>query len=327
MSDGHSQTWLSQNQWYHYQPDVPFALASTAAFGVLALLLLLQTVRSRQWFTGLLAVGAAAECVGYLTRYLVTQGAHQSTFILSYILILVTPNVFALVNYATVGRLLRSLPTQPRPPTCLRLPLITDPTGALRPGRIATFFFLSDVAAFLIQASAAAFLTSSDPSAVSHGLTIIKIGLAWGLAFIGLFFCVTCYVYLSPRYDIRAHPDYAAIRRLYVSLFVTISMLLVRSLYRMVEFVQGNTGAIATHEVYFGVFDTALMCLACVFYAACPYGQCLNEIHHPEMREARKEGGVQMGAHVVQVAPMEEEQQGEAVGEQHGVVLVHGSDD
>ena len=333
--DTHSQTWHNQDEWYGYQPNVAFALIATVAFALLTLLLLVQTVRSRQWFTGMLAVGSAMECIGYLTRYLVTDGASQPVFILSYILILVTPNLFALVNYKTIGNLLRFLPTHPRDATCLRIPIITDATGVFIPGRIATFFFLSDVAAFFIQASAAAFLTSDNQDTINQGLTIIKIGLAWGLAFIALFFFVTCYVYLSPTYDIRAHPDFMAIRRLYVSLFVTISLLLVRSIYRMAEFVQGNNGSIATHEAYFGVFDTGLMFLACCFYAAFPYGQYLNEIRMPEAGVVRgKEGqdsGVQMaGSHVVQVAPaqeMEQQQQQQWAREGQQVVLVKGSDE
>jgi hypothetical protein len=327
LADEHSQTWLDQEQWYHYQPNVPFALVATVVFGILAIILAMQTFRSRQWFTIILSLGAFAEFAGYLTRYFVTQGAGKDVFIVSYVLILVTPNAFALVNYAAVGRLLPSLPTQPGPKTWLRIPIITDEYGVFRAGRIATFFFLSDVVAFMIQASAAAFLTSSDPSTISKGQTVIEIGLAWGLAFIGLFFFVTCFVYLSKTYTIKNHPDLALIKRMYVSLFITITLLLIRSVYRMVEFVQGTTGYVASHESFFGVFDTGLMILACVFYSMFHYGHYLNQIHFPAMVDyANKQpsplpgqaGEMELMGQVVQVAPAEGEDQ---------VVMVHGSDE
>ena len=297
---------------YHYQPNEGFALASTIIFGVLGVVLLVNTLRYRQWFTLILAIGAFLECVGYVTRYLVTQGGSQDTFIVSYVLILVVPNFFALVNYSAVGRLLPSLPTKPREPTCLRIPIITDSCGIFIATRIAKFFFLSDVIAFFIQTSAAAFLTSTDASKIKTGQTIVEIGLAWGLAFIALFFFVTIFVYTSSTYGLRSHPQYATIRKLYVSLFVTITLLLVRSIYRMVDYVQGTTGYVSSHEAFFGVFDTGCMMLACIFYAIFPYGKYLQAIHYPAItdyattKQQQQQQGMEMEK-VVQVAPAEQD--------------------
>ena len=330
---GESQVYLNQQQWYGYQPNVDFAIISTIAFGILGVVLSIQTVRSRQWFTGILALGAFAEFAGYLTRYLVTQGSSNGIFILSYVLILVTPNGLALVNYAAVGRLLLTLPSKPKGKTWLRIPIITDSYGVFRAGRIATFFFLSDVIAFFIQASSAAFLTSSNESTVNTGLTIIEIGLAWALAFVALFFFVTIYVYVSPMYEIKSHPDVQMIRKMYISLFVTISLLLIRLIYRMVEFVDGNRGYIATHEAFFGVFDTGLVFICCVVYSVWHYGFYLNNIHYPAAVAHANKGvpsspvEVEMDR-VVQVAPAEEGQENDVqeMPPSH-VVVVHGSDE
>ena len=202
--------------------------------------------------------------------------------------------VLRFVNYSAVGRLLRSLPTKPREPTWLRVPIITDSTGVFRPNRIAGFFLLSDIFAFFIQASAAAFLTSSDPSKISTGQTIIEIGLAWGLAFIGLFFFVTIFVYISSTYEIRSHPQYELIRKMYISLFITITLLLIRSIYRMVEYVTGQSSYVSSHEWVFGVFDTLLMAIACVCYALWPYGKYLAEIRMPGVAPKDGEGKTEM---------------------------------
>ena len=269
--------------YYHYIPSAAFAVVAFVVFGLLAVLLTAQTLRFHKggWFTSILAVGATLEAVGYILRYILTKHWNTNVFIVSYVLILVTPNFFAFVNYSAVGRLLRSLPTKPREPTWLRIPIITDSTGVFRPNRIAGFFLMSDVLAFFIQASAAAWLTSSDPSKIKTGQTVIEIGLAWGLAFIGLFFFVTIFVYVSSTYAIRSHPQYELIRRMYISLFVTITLLLIRSIYRMVEYTTGQTSYVSSHEWVFGIFDTMLMALACVFYAASPYSQYLAVIKLP----------------------------------------------
>ena len=332
---GESQVYINQQDWYGYQPNVAFSLVSTVAFGILGVILSVQTVRSRQWFTGILALGAFMEFAGYLTRYLVTQGSSNGIFILSYVLILVTPNGLALVNYAAVGRLLLTLPSKPRGKTWLRIPIITDAYGVFRANRIATFFFLSDVIAFFIQASSAAFLTSSNPSTVNTGLTVIKIGLAWALAFVALFFFVTIYVYVSPMYEIKKHPDVAMIKAMYVSLFATISLLLIRLIYRMVEFVDGNRGYIATHEAFFGVFDTGLVFICCVLYSLWHYGYYLNHIHFPAGVAHSSKGAAPSSSaevemdRVVQVAPADEGQEGDVqeIPPSSHVVVVHGSEE
>ena len=282
--------------FYHYVPSTAFAVIGLVVFGLLFLALTAQYVRYWRsgWFSSMLALGSALELVGYVLRYYLTRHWDKDLFIVSYVFLLVSPNFFAFVNYSAVGRLLARLPTKPRGKTWLRIPFITDSTGVFRPNRIAGFFLLSDVFAFIIQASAAGFLTSSDPSTISTGQTIIEIGLAWVLAFIALFFFVTIFVYLSPTYEIRAHPEYELIRKMYVSLFVTITLLLVRSIYRMVEYTTGQSGYVSAHEWTFGVFDFALMATACVFYSLWHYGKYLSLIHMPGVAPKGAENKTEM---------------------------------
>ena len=355
---GESYLYTQNELYYHYQPSEAFAIVACVVFFVLTVVLTLQTLRYRQWFTSILAIGSALEFVGYLLRTLVTQTWDKDLFIIHYVFILVTPNFFAFVrdsphphsltnhsshpdptppltsappvcacvaqvNYSAVGRLLPSLPTKPRAPTCLRIPIITDATGIFIPTRIAKFFFISDIVAFFIQASAAAFLTSSSSSTVKTGQSIVEVGLAWGLAFIALFFFVTLYVYLSPTYETRAHPDLHSIRRMYISLTVTITLLLVRSIYRMVEYVTGNTGYVGEHEWTFGVFDTLMMALACLMYCIWPYGKYLPQIHLPGTTLGGKTGKEQANG-----VEMERMPGSPMSPEGHtAVVMVHGADD
>jgi hypothetical protein len=236
-----SSTYLDLEQWYHYPPNEGLAVAALIIFAVLCLILLAQCVYFRCRYTLSLPLAALGEAIGYLTRYLVLQGASKSVFIISLLFLLITPNVFALCNYSTMGHLLARLQVSPKSTsTWLRVPIITDSTGVLIPYRIATFFFLSDIISLIVQASSASFLSSTNPSDVKTGQDIVEAGLAWALAFIGLFFCVTIYVFLSPIYQLRQHPQRHEIRRIYIPLFVTITLLLTRSIYRMIEFATGH---------------------------------------------------------------------------------------
>ena len=47
-------------------------------------------------------------------------------------------------------------------------------------------------------------------------------------------------------------------------------LILIRSIYRLVEYAQGQSGELMAHESYFYVFDAALMLIVVVLYAAFP---------------------------------------------------------
>ena len=324
FAEAESYIYQQNELFYHYQPSLAFAIVACVVFGLLTLVLTVQTLQYRQWFAAILAIGALLEFIGYLLRAVIHQTWSKNLFIVSYVFILVCPNFFALVNYTVVGRLLPSLPTTPRSPTCLRIPIITDSTGIFIPSRIAKFFFLSDLIAFFIQGGAAGFLTSSNPDTVKTGQSIVEGGLGWALAFIALFFFVTLYVYLSPTYLTRTHPDVYYIRRMYISLTVTITLLLIRSIYRMVEYVTGSTGYVSEHEWMFGVFDTLLMALTCVMYCVWPYGKYLPQIHYPGQGEAKvgKEGQQDTAVEMEGVQKPPQQPAGD-----NAVVTVHGADD
>ena len=287
--NGHSDLYNQLQTWYQYQPVPGLAVAAFILFGLLATVLWVQAIRYRHWYTFALPVAATLECVGYIGRYLTTKGdGGQGVFTLQLALILIVPNVFAFTNYSTVGRILKVTTPLPGSPTWLRVPVITDSTGAFLANRIAAFFFVFDIAALVIQVLAVPFLTSSSSSEISTGQTIVEIGLAVALASVALFLFVTCFIYFSPRYRLSAHPQYAHIQKMFVALFVTITLLSIRSLYRLVEYCVGYTGYLNVHEAFLYSFDTLLMLITCTAYCLYPFGKYLNEIYAAE--DAGKEG-------------------------------------
>jgi hypothetical protein len=168
------------------------------------------------------------------------------------------------------------------------VPIITDNTGAFLANRIATFFFLLDIGALVIQVLAVPFLTSSNSSNITTGQTIVEIGLAVALASVALFLFVTCYIFFSPRYRLESHPQYPHIRKMFIALFVTITLLSIRSTYRLVEFCVGYNGYLNVHEAFLYSFDTLLILICCAAYVLYPFGKYLNEIYVAE--DAGKEG-------------------------------------
>jgi hypothetical protein len=55
-------------------------------------------------------------------------------------------------------------------------------------------------------------------------------------------------------------------RHLYV-LYVTSALILIRSIFRVVEYLQGNNGYLISHEVFIYVMDALLMAIVMVIFA------------------------------------------------------------
>jgi hypothetical protein len=71
-------------------------------------------------------------------------------------------------------------------------------------------------------------------------------------------------------------------RRYFWMLYVVSALVLVRNLVRIVEFVQGSDGAVASHEAYLYIFDAVLMSLVVILYTVLYPGQLMRNARHME---------------------------------------------
>jgi hypothetical protein len=111
------------------------------------------------------------------------------------------------------------------------------------------------------------------------GEDVTVAGLAVQLAFFSVFM-VTCGIF---HHRIRQRPTQqvatisARLREqkrrgwetILVGLYVASLLILVRSIFRVIEYVQGNDGYLISHEVFMYVFDSALMFLTMVVMNLC----------------------------------------------------------
>ncbi|KAL1889168.1 hypothetical protein Cpir12675_005891 [Ceratocystis pirilliformis] len=104
-------------------------------------------------------------------------------------------------------------------------------------------------------------------------------GLVVQIIFFTLFMVVTCLFHIR----IRKNPTSAIKRlentwiRLLMVLYATNFLILVRSLFRMVEFSQGSESELQTKEVYLYVLDATLMLAASVLLNVFHPSQCFSE--------------------------------------------------
>jgi hypothetical protein len=182
------------------------------------------------------------------------------------LLLLVAPALFAASIYIILGRII----------------LLTDgEKHSLIPLKWLTkIFVLGDVFSFLLQGGGGGIQSSGTLSAMKTGEKLIVVGLFVQLAFFGFFVVVaglfhrrlTQYGHLSMAVDIRALPW----KRHLIALYVSSGLILVRSVFRVIEYLMGNAGYLLKHELYLFVFDAVLMFVVMVVF---------NFIHPSEITE------------------------------------------
>ncbi|CEL04069.1 hypothetical protein ASPCAL05201 [Aspergillus calidoustus] len=263
---------------FRYTPSQAAAGLFAGLFFITTLFHLYQVYKSRAWYFIPFVVGGVFQVVGYLVRI----PAHSNpesvpVFALQALLILLAPPLYAASIYMVLGRLIQFLGAE-------HLSLI-------RVNWMTKIFVTGDVIAFLAQAAGGGLMASDNGNSFKTGERITIGGLAVQLVFFTVFM-VSCGVFhfrirKAPTPEVeslaggvvspREKQQGTARRRLFgvswesiiVGLYIASVLILIRSIFRLVEYVQGNDGYLISHEVFPYVFDGALMFFAMVVMNFC----------------------------------------------------------
>lgn len=130
-------------------------------------------------------------------------------------------------------------------------------------------FVAGDVVAFTLQAGGGGIQAAGTLEMYELGEKIIIVGLFAQIVIFSIFMCTS----LTVHYRVSVAPTSAALqglvpwkRHLYV-LYATSLLILVRSIFRVVEYLQGNGGYLISHEIFLYIFDTVLMVAVMVIFA------------------------------------------------------------
>ncbi|KAI9691296.1 MAG: hypothetical protein M1820_009794 [Bogoriella megaspora] len=246
---------------YYYTPNTGAAVLFIILFGAATIGHIVQMFRFKMWFWTAFIIGSGIEAIGYIGRLL---GHNNNTalgpFILQSTLLLVAPALFAASIYMTLGRI--SLRTS----TSHLLPI--------RQRWLTLTFVCGDILSFLVQASGAGILAMKNNNSVSLGQDVILTGLGIQIFWFGVFVIVAWKFHrrvdaflLAEREGQVGHPAEALPwKKLMVTLYVASGLILVRSVFRVVEYGMGNSGYLMKHEAFLYVFDSTLMFLVTAFF-------------------------------------------------------------
>lgn len=201
--------------------------------------------------------------IGFIGRFL----AHDNTdrllpFILQNSFILLAPALFAASIYIVLGRIIRRVKGEPY---------------SLVPARWLTRMFVSgDVLSFAVQGSAAGLMATGDNAQL--GENIVVAGLFIQIVVFG-FFVVTAGVFqvrMQRRPTVEAEDPASLWREDLGMLYTASGLIMVRSIFRVVEFIMGYDGYLLRHEWTLYVFDAVLMLLVMVVFLLRYPGRAIN---------------------------------------------------
>ncbi|KAJ6449513.1 RTA1 like protein-domain-containing protein [Mycena vitilis] len=255
-----------------FLPAVAPALVGLVLYAFSGIVHFIQFFRMGKPFMLPLAIGMITMAIGFVVRILVhSSPTSMGLNIVTTLLILLSPCLYLAQDYMILGRL-----------AVLFGPEVSKKAMLIAPTRIATIFVWSDVVTFLIQAIGGAMSTSSTVATIDLGNTIVIAGLGVQLASFGLFTTLVISFGLRVRnhfpkvWNATGNQGFAAFSRspvadwhlLYYTLCLSCVSILIRSIFRMAEFIQGHKGYISTHEAFFYCFDALPLWIAMTLYCA-----------------------------------------------------------
>ncbi|KAF7956230.1 hypothetical protein EAE96_005150 [Botrytis aclada] len=241
---------------YSYAPSKITALVAAALFVASATYHLITMFRKKTHFYTAMVVGGFMMTAGYVFRYL---SAKNTASIILYsgqsLLIILPPSLYAATIYMIYGRIVL---------------FVNAPSASIiSPKNVTKLFVGGDFVSFLMQAGGGGMMAVASIS--SLGEKVIIGGLLAQLVFFSIFLVIA----ITFERRMRSHPRAFDIpasgkkhwHKLLMLLFAAAVLIIVRCVYRVIEFSQGSTGILMSHEYYMYIMDAAPMFVVqCMFH-------------------------------------------------------------
>ncbi|KAF5627408.1 RSB1-integral membrane transporter [Fusarium sp. NRRL 52700] len=247
---------------YGYVPSLGAGITFCVLFGLSLFGHFVQFIRKRQWTSFAFGVGALTEVIGWAGRTWSSECPYNNdAFLMQITTLIIAPTFITAGLYVILGALITRLGRE---------------SSILGPRMYALVFLTCDIIALIVQAVGGAMAsTESDKidGDTKPGTNIMVAGILFQMAAMVVFallvldFLRRVFVkksYLQTRQ--KGLSDGSALPKAYTwllaAIFVSLTMIFIRSIYRTVELLQGWSGYLITHEGYFIGLDGAIMVVA-----------------------------------------------------------------
>ncbi|KAF7550940.1 hypothetical protein G7Z17_g5377 [Cylindrodendrum hubeiense] len=232
--------------WKHL-PSIPAASAFLVLFTLITAIHCWRMVKTQAWFTSAFAIGGLFQIIGYAIRILSHYYTNQiAPYVIQITFILLAPVFYAASIYMVLSRLVVSVNGE----RC----------SIVRPSRMTKIFLAGDLLSLSVQGNAAGLTAKAKTQKI--GEYIVVSGLFIQLIVFGYFIAVAVIFDMRMRRHVIKEPELTRNipwRQGLKMLYACSVLIMVRSIFRVVEYLMGVDGYLLSHEWPMYVFDAVLM--------------------------------------------------------------------
>ncbi|KAH8812684.1 RTA1 like protein [Xylogone sp. PMI_703] len=268
------QSHPSDFKLFYYSPSLGAAIIFVILFFGTTLLHTYQLLRTKTLFFIPFLIGGYFESVGYIFRAITcnqTPNWEIGTYIAQFLLPLIAPALFAASIYMELGKII--------------VILHGEKYAIIRVKWLTKVFVTGDIISFLVQAAGGGIMGNKTTSGYTTGSHVVVTGLAIQLIFFG-FFVISSAVFHSRilRTPTPRSLDKGIQWQTHIyALYMASTLILIRSVYRLIEFTQSNGSYLVSHEVYYYIFDALLMFTTMILF---------HVVHPSELNALLNSGGI-----------------------------------
>ncbi|KAF4333122.1 RTM1 [Fusarium beomiforme] len=261
--------------YYLYNPSKPLAGVVAGLYGISFCITLFQIIRKKAWVWLFMLLAIAMEVIGYAARVVsASKPTEKGPYVVQFTLVILPPVLMAGVIYVIFARIVFwVVPPESRTLRFLWVPRET--------ARFITLLFVGfDIISLLLQLVAAVLIAGTDPTdpdaknKLNLGKTLGLVGVSTQIAGFGLFTVSAIRFHFAAR---RLSSDFAkdnqekhGIEKRWQTLLIVVNvsclLILIRSIYREIDFAGGKYGTTHKKEWYLYVFDTLPILLVVFLY-------------------------------------------------------------
>ncbi|KAB8068857.1 RTA1-domain-containing protein [Aspergillus leporis] len=246
--------------FYHYDPSMAGAVIFIVLFLGTTLFHIYQMVKTRTWFFIPFVIGGIFEVIGYIGRAMSSKESPNWTlgpYIIQTLFLLLAPALLAASIYMLLGRII--------------LVLRAESHAIMKKKWLTKVFVTGDVLSFLLQGAGGGIQSGGTLDGMKLGEKIIVIGLFIQIFFFGFFIVTaTSFDIKLKKFPIpRCHDPTIPWRKHLNVLYASSMLIMVRSVFRLAEYLQGNNGYLLHHEIFLYIFDAVLIFVAVLVFNIC----------------------------------------------------------
>ncbi|KAB8302987.1 hypothetical protein EYC80_006296 [Monilinia laxa] len=238
---------------WNYVPSMTAAVIFIILFIATSGLNSWRMFKTKAWFCIPFTLGCFMEIIAYIGRAkAVSNTGKLLPYILQSLFTLVAPAMFAASVYMTLSRIMRHVNGEHH--SLIRITWLTK------------IFVIGDILSFMVQGGSAGLMF--DSSTMKLGEKIVLVGLFIQIISFGLFFITALIFERRMRKAATAEPLTIKAKWMhYLYALYTMSVLImVRSIFRVVEYAAGQTGYPLKHEWTLYIFDSVPMFIVTLIF-------------------------------------------------------------